>query len=313
MSTPTPAPPRFGNSLSWFLRNSSGKTRLGWKLLAFSILIPSVGIGQDWLLRRLNHGVYPSLPFGLGDLVVVLLPTWLFLRLEQRHLASIGLRLNLHWFRDLSLGFLLACSLMLVAAAGAGFTQGGWIRTSLGIGALLQGFSHWTGVALFEELVFRGYPFQRMVETWGAKTTQALMAALFVLPHLWTGLRNGYPVSTLLLASVNIGCGALFMGLAFLRTRSLALPIGIHLGWNWMQGTVLGLGVSGGTRPSFLRPAHPGPAPIWLTGGPYGPEASLPGILAAMIGIAVLGIFLPSPGVMEQGDPGLPPTSARSA
>jgi len=303
-----PEAPKPRWTLSWFLYDPSGKVRLGWKLLGFCALIPVFGLGQEWILKRLNHGVYPFLPIKLGDLIVVLLPSWLFLRLEKRPLASLGLRMNLRWFRDLGLGFLFACGLMLLAVVGVAFTQGGWIRTSLGPSVLVQGLSICMGVALFEELLFRGYPFQRMVEAWGARTTQCLMAAFFVLAHLVVGILRGYPASTMFAASVNIGCAALFLGFALLRTGSLALPIGIHAGWNWMQGTVLGLGVSGGTPPSFLTPARPGSEVSWITGGYYGPEAGLPGILAVLIGIAVIGFFFRPPGSGERLYPDIPST-----
>jgi len=295
-------------TLSWLLHDLSGKVRIGWKLLGFCALIPALGIGQDWTLRSLNHGIYPSLPFKLGDLVVVLLPTWLFLRLEKRPLASLGLRLNLRWFRDLGLGFLMACALMLFASVGVAFTQGGWIRTSLGAGVLVQGLSICMGVAMFEELLFRGYPFQRMLETWGVLTTQILMAAFFVLPHVVVGSLRGYPAASLLGAAVNIGCAAIFLGFALLRTGSLGLPIGIHAGWNWMQGTMLGLGVSGGTPPSFLTPTRPGPEVSWITGGFYGPEAGIPGILAVLIGIAIIGCLFSSSCYEKPVDVDLTPT-----
>ncbi len=180
---------------------------------------------------------------------------------------------------------------MALASSGVLFLQGGWVRSSQGIAVLVRGLSSCLGVALFEELVFRGYPFQRMVESWSATVTQILMAVFFVLPHLLAGLHRGYPLPTMIGASLNIGCAALFLGFAFLWTRSLALPIGIHWGWNWMQGTVLGLGVSGTTTPSFLDPARPGPDVSWITGGLYGPEAGIPGTLAVIVGILLIHRF----------------------
>jgi hypothetical protein len=82
---------------------------------------------------------------------------------------------------------------------------------------------------------------------------------------------------------------AILLGLCYLRTRSLALPIGLHLGWNWAQGSLLGFGVSGTTEVQGLwRPVFHG-RPEWLTGGAFGLEASLPCALVCGLAIFLLG------------------------
>ena len=75
--------------------------------------------------------------------------------------------------------------------------------------------------------------------------------------------------------TLNIALAALLLGLAFLRTRSLALPIGIHWAWNFVQGNLLGFPVSGtGERLAPLKPVLKD-RPDWLTGGAVGLEGSL--------------------------------------
>ena len=61
-------------------------------------------------------------------------------------------------------------------------------------------------------------------------------------------------------ASLGIALAAVLLGLAYLRTRSLALPIGIHLGWNWFQGNILGFGVSGNSQRGWVQPLFHGKA-----------------------------------------------------
>jgi hypothetical protein len=75
--------------------------------------------------------------------------------------------------------------------------------------------------------------------------------------------------------------------IAYLRTRSLWMPVGMHFTWNYVQGFVFGLPVSGITFPHSLLKVQVRDAP-WLTGSNYGPEG---GILctAAFVGA---GIFL---------------------
>ena len=84
----------------------------------------------------------------------------------------------------------------------------------------------------------------------------------------------GMDGGTMVAAIVDTALGAILLGLAWLRTGRLALPIGIHLGWNWTQGTLLGFDVSGLAQAGWLRP-HLLDKPQWLTGGAFGPEASV--------------------------------------
>jgi hypothetical protein len=90
-------------------------------------------------------------------------------------------------------------------------------------------------------------------------------------------------------ATVNIALAALLLGFCYLRTRSLALPIGVHLGWNWAQGSLLGFGVSGTTDiKGAWTPIFHG-RPDWLTGGTFGLEASV--ICTLVCGVAVVALW----------------------
>ena len=73
-------------------------------------------------------------------------------------------------------------------------------------------------------------------------------------------------------------------GLAFIKTKSLAMPIGLHFMANWVQGTLLGFGVSGNEETSLLKPIFHN-APQWLTGGSFGLEASVPGLICVIASI----------------------------
>jgi hypothetical protein len=76
----------------------------------------------------------------------------------------------------------------------------------------------------------------------------------------------------------------------FLRTRSLAMPIGLHFMANVTQGVVLGFGVSGTTASGILTPRFDSAA-TWLTGGDFGLEASVPGLVCVAIAIAAVIAF----------------------
>ncbi len=131
------------------------------------------------------------------------------------------------------------------------------------------------GVAVSEELLFRGFIFQRLIAGLGQWPAQLILAGYFLLTHLNNpGMTGDFKI----LASINIFLASLTFGLAFIRTRSLAMPIGLHFMANLIQGEVLGFGVSGTDQSGLLKPAFNG-VPDWLTGGQFGLEASILGLI----------------------------------
>jgi hypothetical protein len=117
-----------------------------------------------------------------------------------------------------------------------------------------------------EELLFRGYPFQRVWRMWPRVAVLGCSAA-FAVMHLW----NDYITP---LAVLNIFLGGVLLSLAYARYERLWFPIGLHLAWNLMSGPILGYSVSGfGSEMTVLRVIGRGD-PV-LTGGPFGLEGSV--------------------------------------
>ena len=83
---------------------------------------------------------------------------------------------------------------------------------------------------------------------------------------------------------MNLFLAGLFLGLPFLPTDQLAMPIGIHITWNFFQGNVFGFPVSGtsNNETTFIAVQQSGPD-LW-TGGAFGPEAGLLGLAAIVVG-----------------------------
>ena len=104
------------------------------------------------------------------------------------------------------------------------------------------------------------------------------MAAYFVLIHS-AGLEATGELRPL--ATANIFLASLLFGAACLRTRSLAVPVALHFALNFVQGPVLGFGVSGHAAGGLLVPRM-GNAAQWWAGGSFGLEASIPGTLAVL-------------------------------
>lgn len=257
-------------------------------LMVALIMLLNLVFKHVFHIHHIGDTVNLALFFGL-----VLIGTWICLKLERRPFASLGYQWNAGWWRGLGQGTLFGAGIMVLTAL-AVFTAGGfhWSRGSGTWITSAQGFALFLLVAFNEETLFRGYFFQRLVGAMGAWPALILGAILFALAH---GGNPGMKGATRIWAFLNIGLAAILLGLCYLRTRSLALPIGVHLGWNFTQGNLLGFGVSGTTMaPGLLKPVFLG-RPEWLTGGAFGLEASLPCALVCGAAILALALWKPRP------------------
>ena len=259
------------------IRDRHGSLRNGWWILAFLALFLASQPVYRVLSKAMQAHGFDGPWLSPLPVVFLLLVTWACVRLHRQPLAAVGLRLNRTWAREALLGAVLGTALILLVT-GLIVASGG-VRFSLdparSLGALAMGAWVFAWVALLEELLFRGFVFQRLVDGIGAWPALLAMALLFALGH-WGN--PGMDGATLAWASIDTALGAVLFGLAYLRTRQLALPIGMHFGWNWAQGALLGFDVSGLDQAGWLLPELLG-KPQWLTGGTFGPEASIFAVL----------------------------------
>ena len=265
-----------------------GALRNGWRLLNFLLLLNLLGIATSPLIQAWPRAWQGLLPGRWLDVALIVLVSWACLRLDRRPLATLGLARDRAFARDLLWGTLGGAALIVTTALlvrGTGAFH--WVATpGTGAGDLTASAWFFLAVAAWEELAFRGYPFQRTRDGLGLAAAQLLFALVFAVGH-W---RNpGMAGATKAWASLNIGLAAILLGFCYQRTGSLALPIGVHLGWNWVQGPLLGFGVSGTTAgPSLWTPVLHG-RPEWLTGGAFGLEASA--VCTLVCGLAILGLW----------------------
>jgi uncharacterized protein len=140
--------------------------------------------------------------------------------------------------------------------------------------------------AASEETLFRGYLLQTFVRSGLVPVGVALTSLPFALAHINNPDVNWLALLNTLLAGV-------WFAAAYLKTRDLWFPFGIHLAWNWLQGPIFGINVSGisdvGPDP-LLRATDTGPA--WLTGGAYGIEGGVACTFAIILSL-ILVYFLP--------------------
>ncbi len=282
--------------------NDNGRLRSGWRVLIFILvyiallflLSTVVRVGYAVGLRIApGHSLgafVEDFIFRLILLASALLAGYLCNRwLEGLPWRALGLTLHARWWRDLIIGSLIGVASLALATAIA--TAAGGLRftasprtmllpvvQTLGMSALLFVFA-----ALAEEALFRGYPLQTL--------TRARLAWLAILltsvPFAAVHLRNPNVVKGF--TFINTALAGVWLAVAYLRTRSLWLPLGVHWAWNWALGSLFGLPVSGITTIApnpLLHGTDLGPA--WLTGGSYGIE----GGLACTIALVASTIFI---------------------
>jgi membrane protease YdiL (CAAX protease family) len=115
--------------------------------------------------------------------------------------------------------------------------------------------------------------------------TIALSGIAFGLIHL------SNPGATALSVTSN-ALGGMTYGIAFVLAQNLWLPIGLHFAWNFVQGPLLGFPVSGLSAGGLQQVHDHGPA--WLTGGAYGPEGGVVGVLFRFAVIALVLLWVRS-------------------
>lgn len=186
-------------------------------------------------------------------------------------LREFGLGLALGW------GLMIACVLPMALFGGLRLT---FFTATHQIGLLLLDSLVLLTAALLEEVAFRGYPFQRLIEAIGPTLATLLMAVLFALRHLYN------PDATAASTLITVFAGWL-LAIAYLRTRALWLCWGLHFAWNAAMGLLFGLPISGLRAFSPVVEAN-ARGPAWITGGSYGPEGSLFAVVVLLGGIIVL-------------------------
>ena len=228
------------------------------------------------LLNFLGTVVAGTVGLGATGLLANLLTIKIF---DRRPLADVGLQGTRKSIINLSLGLALgggAAALMLLAPLLAG--TGHLVQnTSSQATPLTLIFFLFTLLvaAMGEELIFRGYVFQLLVEKMGPFATILPMGVIFGVAHA------GNPHSSRM-GLLNTVIWGILLGYSFLRSHDLWLPIGLHFGWNVVL-PLFGVNLSGLTIEVTRYSYQWDLSPIW-SGGDYGPEG---GLLATIFVLAL--------------------------
>ncbi len=227
---------------------------------------------------------------GLGFLVVLAL-TYLFRRfLDGKDFVTLGFRRQ-RLFLDTAFGLMLGCVLM----AGIFFVEWGLglltvERRIWDAGAVIKAVGDVSLSLLFfaiaganEEIVFRGYVLPTLAEGMGRGAAVVVSSVVFSIFHVLNP-------NVSLVAIVNISLAGVVFAYAYWLSGNLWLPMALHFSWNFFQGAVFSLPVSGIVVRGLLQ-THPRPGAEWITGGVFGPEAGLSGSLALILACAFLWVW----------------------
>jgi membrane protease YdiL (CAAX protease family) len=141
-----------------------------------------------------------------------------------------------------------------------------------------------------QELIVRSYLFQEIWKKYSGTAAVIVSTILFLLMHAG-------PISkgtAGLLAGANILFASVLLGIAYLRSGALWLPIGIHFGWNAFQGPVLGINVTGMDLGAHWHAFALNGPDLW-TGGEMGVEGGLAGLAGPLLGIVLVFLFYRKP------------------
>lgn len=278
--------------------NGAGRVRSGWRLAVFAVaflvmrnaLFLTTYFGLAFVLPRATLGRLAESDWGyVLQFFIYFVPAalagWACARvIEELPWRSLGWALHPGWRRDVLAGLAIGAASVCVAAGlgaavssyrfqlAAQFDPAAFARTLLS-----SAFVFLLGAAA-EEMIFRGYPLQTMMRSWPVLLALLPVSVPFALAHLDNP--HVSPVFTI----VNTTLAGAWLSVAYWRTRSLWFPLGVHFGWNWFQGAIIGSPVSGITQITptpLFRLVDSGQS--WVGGGSYGIEGGLICTLALLI------------------------------
>ena len=284
--------------------DTDGRIRSGWRAAVFIFIfgIAAVMFGTVGFMALSSVGLdvrsWTSLFLvanGLFSLIPALLAGWACGKLlEGLPYRAIGASFSGNWFVNFVsgnvLGFLTLGTAVVVAMVFGNmhFRLNADADSGAVMLSLISSFLVFAAASAFEEALFRGYILQTFVRSGLAWLAIAITAIFFGAVH--AGNPNAGVIST-----INTVLAGIWFGIAFLKTRDLWFVWGLHLMWNFAQGSIFGSEVSGMhdivTSP-LLKEVDAGP--LWLTGESYGIEGGIACTVALILsGLAIH--FLPFP------------------
>ncbi|MBP7377763.1 MAG: CPBP family intramembrane metalloprotease [Pyrinomonadaceae bacterium] len=278
-----------------------GQLRSGWRagvflfgFIFFSVILGTI-VQAIMFTANFESASLQSISLA-ANAVAALIPAivigWLCGKwLEKLPFGALGASFSGSWIRNFVLGIVTGGATLsfavLVAFAFGGQRfelnlANGWqpVLTSLAVS-----FGVFAAAAAMEEALFRGYILQTF-----ARSNLAWLAIL--LTSVFFGLVHADNPNAGVISTLNTVLAGIWFSVAYLKTRDLWFVWGLHLMWNWMQGSFFGIEVSGLTditKNPLLREIDTGPT--WLTGTTYGIEGGIVCTVALVISTIVIHFF----------------------
>ncbi len=297
-------------TLIW--NESQHRLRTLWRLafqagfMALLALAPVIIIGES-LSAAQRRGILPEALTGVvGDkildliigplfTILIIISVWLAGHvLDRRQFADFGVHFSHSWWIDLGFGLGLGAGLMglifLLEWAAGWITIRNTFQISLsGLPlnlALFYVLVKDVCIGIYEELLSRGYHLKNMAEGFkgmrGMSAKTAILLGALVSSAIF-GLLHAANAHATLLSLFILCLNGVFLALGYILTGELAIPIGLHITWNFFQGSIFGFPVSGDQESASIIAIQQG-GPILMTGGAFGPEGGLVGIAAMFLG-----------------------------
>ncbi len=232
-----------------------------------------------------------------GALTAVLTAVVTAILVDRRRLRDYGFRFRRAWWRDLGFGLFLGVALMtfvFVIELAFGWIQiTGFLTASPGFAPSVLLFTTllvFVGTSLMEELLVRGILLTNLAEGlagFGPLSERGGTAVAVLLTSVLFGVLHLNNPNATVISSAGVAFGGVFLAVGYVLTGDLAIPLGVHLTWNYVQGVVYGFPVSG-VIPGVQVVATRQTGPTVVTGGAFGPEAGLLGLVAVFLGIGAV-------------------------
>ena len=253
-------------------------------LLSAAWLVLSLGMGRE--MSTLAPAVWADCVRMVGSAGVLFAGYYFLAKMwvpDLRPLSSVGFVRRPGVAREFAIGAAvgwgIAIALVLPGLLTGnmsltfGFTADALLRLLISLGTLVA-------FAVLMQEVLAGLPMRLLVRATGP--AWAVAAAIFVTCCLAVTGQQGEG-SSLLVSSLMIG---LFVA-GFLRTRAIWVPLGLQIGWTVSLQLLFGA-ASPYTPPTYGIVQSDTGGPAWLTGGPFGPEASLFAVLVLIAALVAL-------------------------
>lgn len=269
-------------------KNEEGEVRSGWKILILFLVeyillfIMANVIGSLVVVSRsIRENIYIILMFS-QEIVLILTPILSWKVLFKKDLSLIGLKaLNKKEVKNLILGLVMGIiaitlAFILIIISKSGVLVNSLLEPRFSL-SLVVYFILFIFVGFAEELLSRGYIIGAMEVSNNNKWFAVMVSAvIFSLMHYGN---NGFSFIPFL----NIFLVGILFGVMYVKTRSIWLSTGFHITWNFFQGCIYGMPVSGITTPKLYEMTFVGNS--ILNGGTFGPEG---GLIVTMVIILML-------------------------